>query len=178
MLCSALLCAQALHRAAFGPDDGKRDPGIKIDKIVKLSNFGIRLNIARTGQGAALITKFRNYSYWMDGNRPVDGSKIMVLEIWVNNRRIIRCFQNAHSRLLFCEAVSWPNGDKQQIIMADFCSEGATLPAATLLEVYEFVLRLFEAQAATLKKPGRILNIIKKIRNYESMLFAGSLDQF
>jgi hypothetical protein len=173
-----LLCAQALHRAAFAPDSSANNPGIKIEKGVKLSNLGIRLNIACAGQGAAFITKFRNYSYWMDGDKPVDGSKVMVLEIWVNNRRIIRCFQNANSRLLFCEVVSWPNGNRQQIIMADFCSEGDTLPNGTMLEVYEFVLRLFEAQAANLKRPGRILNVIKKIRGYESLLFAGSLDQF
>lgn len=151
---------------------------MKIEKGVKLSNLGIRLNIACAGQGAAFITKFRNYSYWMDGDKPIDGSKIMVLEIWVNNRRIIRCFQNANSRLLFCEVASWPNGNKQQITMADFCSEGEMLPTGTVLEVYEFVLRLFETQAADLKRPGRILNIIKKIRSYESQLFAGSLDQF
>lgn len=178
MLCSALLCAQALHRAVFEPDASKNNPGIKIEKGVKLGNLGIRLNIACAGQGATFITKFRNYSYWMDGDKAVDGSKLMVLEIWVNNRRIIRCFQNAHSRLLFCEAVSWPNDNKQQIIMADFCSEGETLPNGTVLEVYEFVLRLFEAQATNLKRPGRILNIVKKIRSYESLLFAGSLDQF
>ena len=145
---------------------------------MKLSNLGIRLNIACTGQGAAFITKFRNYSYWLDSYKQIDGNKIMVLKIWANNRRIIRCFQNSHSRLLFCEVVSWPNGNKQQIVMADFCVEGEVLPRGTVLEVYEFVLRLFEQQAAALKRPGRILNVIKRIRDSENLLSPGSLDQF
>ena len=145
---------------------------------MKLSNLGVRLNIACTGQGAAFITKFRNYSYWLDSDKPIDGNKILVLEVWANNRRIIRCFQNAHSRLLFCEVVSWPNGDKHQIVMADFCTEGEVLPQGNLLDVYEFVLHLFERQASALKRPGRILNVIKRIRDCENLLSPSSLDQF
>jgi len=145
---------------------------------VKLNNLGIRLNIACVGTGSAFVNKFKNYSYWLNGEQLIDGNRVMVLELWVNNRRVIRCFQNAHSKLLFCEVNSWPNGNKKQIVMADFCEEGILLPNGTIKEVYDFVIDLFKKQATAYAKPGRILNIIKKIQAYEDLSLARGIDQF
>lgn len=145
---------------------------------MKLQSLGIRINVAQVGVGQAFISKFTNYNYWLDSDVVLDGSKIMVLEIWVNNRKIIRCFQNTASRLLFCEICSWPNRGKRQIIMADFCDEGFTIPSGSLHEVYEYILHRFDCAAEELTRPGRIRNIIKKIRKYQDLSFAGSLDQF
>jgi hypothetical protein len=39
-------------------------------------------------------------------------------------------------------------------------------------------LHRFDCAAAELTRPGRIRNIIKKIRKYQDLSFAGSLDQF
>ena len=145
---------------------------------MKLQGLGIRLNIAYIGAGTTFISKFASYSYWLDGNNSIDGAKIMVLELWVNNRRIIRCFQNSASKLLFCEICSWPNKDKKQIIMSDFCDEGVTLPAGTVKDVYNFILERFDQEAENMARPGRIRNILKKIRKYEDLGFAGGIDQF
>lgn len=145
---------------------------------MKLQSLGIRLNIACAGTGGSFISKFSNYNYWIDGETLIDGPRVMVLEIWVNNRRIIRCFQNSASKLLFCEISSWPNKNKKQIVMADFCDEGFVLPSGTLKEIYEFILARFESASSGLAKPGRILNVIKNIRKYEDLAFVGSLDQF
>lgn len=154
------------------------NPGIKTDKSVKLGNFGIRLNVAVSGGGAQFVSRFRSYSYWLDADKLIEGSKIIVLEIWINNRRLVRCFQNTSSRLLFCEIASWPNADKQQIVMADFCREGETIPNGTVRDIYQFMIRLFEERAAVIKRPGRILNVLANMRKYESLLFPDGINQF
>lgn len=146
---------------------------------MKLSHLGIRVNIASTGgSGNALISKFKNYSYWMDGDEQINGHQIMIVEVWVNNRRILRAFQNSQSKLLFCEVNSWPQTDKRQITMADFCEEGYVIPSGSVREVYQFLMNFFESAAALYSRPGRIKNVIKKIRQYESLDFAHSVDQF
>lgn len=146
---------------------------------MKLSHLGIRLNIASTGgTGTPLISKFKNYSYWMDGDEQIVGKQIMIIEVWVNNRRILRAFQNSQSRLLFCEVNSWPSEGKKQITMADFCEEGYTIPSGSVREVYEFLINFFESAAELYSKPGRIRNVIKKMRHYEDLDFGNSVDQF
>lgn len=145
---------------------------------MKLHNLGIRLNVASVGTGKTFISKFASYSLWLDGDKHIDGPKIMVLEIWVNNRRIIRCFQNSASKLLFCELSSWPNKGKKQIIMSDFCDEGLVIPAGSISDIYNFILDRFYVASANLSKPGRIKNVISKMRKYEQLGFAGSIDQF
>ena len=42
----------------------------------------------------------------------------------------------------------------------------------------EKVMNFFESAAALYSRPGRIKNVIKKIRQYESLDFAHSVDQF
>ncbi len=145
---------------------------------MKLQSLGIRLNVAKLGTGQSFISKFVGYNYWLDGEVQLEGPRIMVAEIWVNNRRIIRCFQNSASKLLFCEICSWPNKGKKQIIMADFCDEGFVLPNGSVKDIYEYILNRFDLAANVLKRPGRIRNIIKKIRRYEDSTFVGCLDQF
>ena len=145
---------------------------------MKLNNLGIRLNIACVGTGSTFVNKFQNYSYWLDGDKLIQGNRVMVLEIWINNRRVIRCFQNSHSKLLFCEINSWPNEKKKQIVMADFCEEGLTLPVGSVKDVYTFLMDLFKRQSSQYAKPGRILNVIRKIQTYESLDLNRGIDQF